>query len=414
MDTRKRRLRAAGLLATVCLLAGLAAAPSEAQSSPRTPAGPPRGGSRAGVHRRVIKIGMHVPLTGASPVPSGSMDKAKDLFFKWLRARHRPIHGRRVRVILKNDNYNPAEAVAACREMVTEDHVFALVGFVGPDQIKACAHYAAGVHVPYISPGAFKKGMNLPQTFATTTTWPDQSSLMADYLLSDLKARKRHNAIVWMNNPGYDDARKAFVRPMRRKDARVYQRSVPTQANTADATAVVQELQTLNVKNTYVLVTPVFFLQMIRAASQQNYHPNWTGIDGASDTLASAGCGFNNGIDGAHFFSAYPAFDDRDQFDKKFDRAMHRFYPNDNADSFIWGAWAQEKVIARLLRKPGRNLTRSRFRWFAERARRVKTGIGPTLHYRPKDHFGADAVHLLVADCATRRWRTERSFVDDF
>jgi branched-chain amino acid transport system substrate-binding protein len=404
------------LAATIVLsLSGLAGPGASADRRPSV-ARPPKGGSRVGISKHVIKIGMHAPLTGVAPVPSDAMEKAKDLFFRWIRARGNLIHHRRVRVILRNDNADPSSAVAACKELVEEKHVFALVGFVGLDQIRACARYAASRNVPYFAPGAMEAGMDLGQTFATSMTWPDQGPLMADYLVTDAKARRKKNAVVWMDTDAYREAKKPFVRSMHRKNARVYSRSVQEDANTTDATAVVQDLNERNIKNVYVLVTSTFWLQMIRAASQQNYHPLWTGIDPAfsSSTVGSTSCGFNNGGDGARAFSPYPAFIDRSRFDKKFDKAMAKFYPGEDGSDLLWGNWAQQKALAKLLRLSTRNLTRKRLVWFSEHSKTITTGVGSRLHFKPKNHFGADQVHLLKLDCSDRKWHTIRSFVSDF
>lgn len=377
-------------------------------------AGPPKGGSRAGVSRRVVKLGMHAPLTGAVPLPGEATDEAKDIYFRWLRANDQTINGRRVEVVLRNDNYNPGQAVEACKELVREERVFALVGFTGIDQMQACAGYAASAHVPYISPGGTERRMDLPQTFATTMTWPDQGPLMADFMITRLKARKRGNAIVWYDTVNYKRAQGRFVTSMRKRDADVFSRSAPAQANAADATTIVQELAARDIENVYVLVTPTFFMQLLNAASQRDYRPLWTGIDPRVQTDEFAGIGCRENAPRARFFSPYPALGDRDRFDEKFDRAMNRLHPNEEADETHWGNWAQQKVIARLLRLPGRNLTRSRFVYFAERARRIKTGIGPRLRFRPKNHFGARQVHLNRLDCDEEEWQTEKAFVGDF
>ena len=376
----------------------------------------PKGGSRVGVSRRVIKLGMHMPTTGAVPISDTTAEQAKDIFFRWLRVKGRRINGRHVRVVLRNDNSNPSEAVNACKRLVTEDKVFALVGFSGAEQMQACAKYAKSVRVPYISTGSTELGMDLPQTFATTMTWPAQGKLMADFMVTKLKARRRANAIVRHNTPNSTGLNRRFVRSMRKRDADVYSRSVPINPNTADATAVVQELDARDVKNVLVHVAPTFFVQLLRAASQVNYRPQWTGIDPALQRGATAttGCGFNQNLDGAKFFSPYPALADRDRFDKKFDRAMNRFHSGTDADEVHWGNWAQQKAIARLLRRPGRNLTRKRFVYFTERARKIKTGVGPRLDYRPKDHYGARQVHLNQLGCSEQEWRTKRAFVSDF
>jgi ABC-type branched-subunit amino acid transport system substrate-binding protein len=406
------RRTAGGVIAAVVALA-LVIPPTPGSA---TITAPPKGGSRVGVSRRVIKLGMHMPLTGAAALPDEAAEEAADIYFQWLQARGRDINGRHVQVVLRNDNYNPSTALDVCKQMVREDRVFALIGYSGMDQIQTCAKYAARAHVPYIAPGTTERGMDLPQTFVTSMTWPAQGKLMADFMITKLKARRRGNAMVWYNTSNLKGIHSRFVRSMKKRDADVFSRSVPTQANTADATAVIQELKVRDIKNVFVHVTPMFWLQLLRAASQQNYEAQWTGVDPALQhgSVGMSGCGFNQNADGSKFFSPYPALADRDRFDKKFDRAMAEFHPNEEADEIHWGNWAQQKVIARLLRRPGRNLTRKRFVYFAERARKIKTGVLPRLHYRPKDHFGGRQIHLNRLSCNDREWHTKKAFVSDF
>jgi ABC-type branched-subunit amino acid transport system substrate-binding protein len=148
---------------------------------------PTSGGDTTGITDKVIKIGIHAPLTGAAPVPSDSVQQGKDLYFRWMADQGQSLFGRTVEVVLKNDQYNPSTAVAVCKEMVEKDHVFALAGSAGTDQIQACARYAASVGVPYLGAGVTELVLNqLPNYFATSMTYNDQGPLLADMLVSDL------------------------------------------------------------------------------------------------------------------------------------------------------------------------------------------------------------------------------------
>src|SRR5438477_368200 len=114
----------------------LAAAVTAAPAATSPAAGPH---DRDGVTDKEIVIGVHAPLTGAAPVPEDSVDKAKDLYWKYI-AERGGIFGRNVRVVFRDDQYNPSRAVTVCREMVEQDHAFLLVG-VGTDQVVSCARY---------------------------------------------------------------------------------------------------------------------------------------------------------------------------------------------------------------------------------------------------------------------------------
>ena len=75
------------------------------------PVGPfePGGDDTAGVSDTEIVIGIHAPVTGASPIPQTSFDVGKDIYWQWL-AGSAPdeLFGRKVRVVFRDDQFNPA------------------------------------------------------------------------------------------------------------------------------------------------------------------------------------------------------------------------------------------------------------------------------------------------------------------
>ena len=105
--------------------------------------------SSVGVTDSEIRIGVHAPISGAGAPPE-SFRLGYDLYW---RALQQGIHGRKVRVFLEDDKYNPSGAVAACKKLVEQDKVFLIIGAAGADQLAACAKYANSVGVPYLSEG---------------------------------------------------------------------------------------------------------------------------------------------------------------------------------------------------------------------------------------------------------------------
>lgn len=387
------------------------------------PAGAPSGGDATGVTADKITIGTHAPLTGAAPVPSDSADKGKDIYFKWMADQGKTLFGRNVEVILRNDNYNPSQAVAVCKEMVEKDHVFLLSGSAGTDQIQACARYAASVNVPYLSAGVTEVGLTgLPGYFANSMTYADQAPLLTDFLISDLGAKDEKNGMLRFDTPNFQDAHDAFISSMDKAGAEVvYDRAVSKGADQTVAQTVVQEMKTQGIENVYVLTSPIFFIQVLQASKTQSYTPQWTGvgITMTFDTVATVGCR-NGTLSGAKFFAPFPAWVDRNKFDPDFAKAMAKFYPEENGgDDFIWLGWSGTKGLWDMLELPGKELTRERFVWFLERARGLSNGIGPELNFAPDDHYGAAEVHVNEAQCSgykagDSRWHTIQSFVSDF
>lgn len=372
-----------------------------------------------GIGRRTIRIGIHGPASGAVPLPNDTADEAAHLFWRWLRAKNRPINGRHVRVVLRNDQTNPSQAVAVCKEMVEEERVFLLASLPAAlsDQAHACARYAESVGVPYISLGMIQDQFRMFELyFAVSRTYRGQAKLLADMFADRLRARRDVNGIVYSDSASSREPLAAFKRAMDRRNIDIaYERGVSHMAGASEARLVVEELMLAGVENVFFLHNPMFFMQVLNNANTRGYEPRWTGIDSGiahRDVVAEAGCGGGSTVDGALFLSPIPAFHDRDSFDARHDRAMQRVY-GAGGDTTTWFGWALSKALKRMLQEPGRRLTRARFERRAERSR-FRTGILPKVRFRPNDHFGGRGVHLLRADCSNERWHTARRFVSDF
>lgn len=381
------------------------------------------GAATPGVTRRSIKIGLHMPFTGAVPIPAESADKGARLLWRWLRVKDRPINGRNVRVVVKNDNYNPSQAIAVCKEMVEQDNVFLLSGMMGgsngANEAMGCARYAASVGVPYVAVGSSRLYVaKLPRYFAVTETMGMQARRLADHLISDRGAKRDVNGIVRFDTPMYQEAHNRFKTVMERRGAEIaYDRAVSHGAGTTEAQLVVQEMKAAGVENVLILASPVWWLQVLQAANSQDYNPLWTGVGTSMTTMdqvPGASCNNGNSIDGATFVSPIPTFAERNNFDPTYDRAIKRIYPEEGTgDSTTWMGWATSQALKDMLEQSGRRLTRARF------ARQVlgktmRTGILPPVRFTENDHFGGNSIHLLKARCSDERWHTVRRFVKDF
>lgn len=379
--------------------------------TPTDEGGAPSGGDATGVTDDSITIGIHAPITGAAPVPSQSFERGKSLYFEFMEREGKSLSGRDVRVVSRNDNYQPSQAVAVCKEMVEQEKAFLLFGVAGTDQIQACARYANSVRVPYLSGGVTEIGVDtLPFYFAMWMSYKQQGPLLADMMAAKLGATGEANAMVRFNAPTFQDAHDAYMAGMQQQGAPVeYDKAVSKNATASDAQTVATEMNQRGINNAYILTSPTWFIQLAQAATNQGYKPTYTGV-GLSmgiDTVASVACRNNGSIDGARFLNPFPAYVDSNRFDPDFRRAG-------GTDDIMFGLWGASKVIWQMMSFPEKELTRERFVWFVERAPTIKTGVLSDIKYSPTNHFGGTAMHLVRADCGQGRWVTEESFKNRF
>jgi ABC-type branched-subunit amino acid transport system substrate-binding protein len=384
-----------------------------------TTAGPkgthkPGPNDKSGVTDTEIVIGIHAPVTGASPIPQTSFDIGKDIYWKFL-AESAPdtLFGRKVRVVFFDDKFNPNEAVRVCREMVEKEKAFLLVGGAGADQITACAKYADGIGVPYLSAGVNEDGLEgLSTYYALTLTYAQQAPLLVK-LIQDRNLTKV--GVVTADTPSFKDAHDAFVKEA--EDAGldiVVDTPINKTATPTEALSVVQQLKGADVDVVYLLSSPtVYVTGLASSARSQSYEPTWVGpgITNGLNAVLTFGCpAVENGL----FYSPFPQLDVIDQLDADFRPSYPKYGGGKEADDIGLVLWALNKAIGLMLAKTGEDLGRAAFMNTIETTAEFANGIYPPIRITPDDHFGGTGAHLLDADCAStpKQYKTAEQFVE--
>jgi branched-chain amino acid transport system substrate-binding protein len=391
-------------------------APTPATEPPATTAAPvapyePGPNDTAGVTDTEIVIGVHAPVTGASPIPQESFDIGKDIYWRWL-ADHAPdrLFGRQVRVVFRDDEFNPQRAVQVCREMVEQEGAFLLVGGAGADQITACAQYADDNGIPYLSAGVNEEGLTgLDTYFATTVTYAQQAPLIINRLreLGFTEA-----GLVVADTPSFADAFAAI------KDAAAasgfaitYEKRINKDASPAEAATVVQELKEAGLGAVILLSSPVVYvLGLAASAANQSYAPVWIGpgITSGLNAVTALGC---PNVETGEFLSPVPGLDVIDQLDPDFTAAYPTYANGAAADDVGLQLWALNKVLALMFEATGPELGRAAFMNTLVSYPGFDNDIYPNVHYTADDHFGGTGAHLLEADCSVQQYVTARQFI---
>jgi branched-chain amino acid transport system substrate-binding protein len=108
-------------------------------------------GSTPGVTAATITIGGTVPITGPAAL-FGSIGHGADAYFKYVNA-HGGVNGRKIKYIYLDDAYDPARTVQLTRQLVEQDHVFAIFSTIGTDNAVATTDYLNAAKVPQLFAG---------------------------------------------------------------------------------------------------------------------------------------------------------------------------------------------------------------------------------------------------------------------
>jgi branched-chain amino acid transport system substrate-binding protein len=394
-------------------VAGASTVPGDTTET--TAAGPESGpyepgeNDTAGVSDTEIVIGVHAPVTGASPIPQESFDIGKDIYWRFL-AESAPdqLFGRTVRVVFRDDTFNPQRAVQVCTEMVEQDGAFLLVGGGGADQITACAQYANDNGIPYLSAGVNEAGLADLQTyFATSLTYAQQAPMIMARL-QELGLTEA--ALVVADTPSFEDAFEALSAAAEESGINlVFESRINKDASPAEAATVAQQLKDSGAQAVILLSSPVVYVTGLAAAAvNQGYTPVWIGPGVTSGLNAVTEFGCPNVATG-QFLSPTPALAQAAEYDTDFTAAYQQFAGTE-PDDIGFQLWSINKALGVMLEATGPELGRAAFMNTLVTSESFDNGIYFPIAFTPEDHFGGTGAYLLQANCDIRQYETAGEF----
>lgn len=390
--------------------AGVAGGSGAAGGSAGAPA-PATGGDRTGVTDTEIKIGLHAPVTGAAPVPTESFRRGLEIYWRSLDNKG-GVFGRKVRVVFRDDEFNPSTAVRVCREMVEQEKVFLLIGAAGADQITACAKYASSVGVPYFSAGVNESGLTgLRGYFALSQTYLQQVPALAQ--LAKKTSQSGKFAVLVEDTPSFRESKAAIESAAKQAGLNVvYSEFVSKGASQAEILTTSSQLRGSGADVVFFLGPPTTFISLAQQGQGQGYVPSYIGpgLSNGLNIVATAGC---PGIANSQFLSPFPQTDAIDKMDPEFSR-QYRAQTGQEPDDFGVALWGLNKTIDQFFRAAGKDMTRQSLVATLESGKQFATGVYPPLQYNARNHFGAQSSHLLKADCGARVFKTAATFVKGF
>ncbi|MDQ2648916.1 MAG: ABC transporter substrate-binding protein, partial [Actinomycetota bacterium] len=373
------------------------------------------GKDKTGVTADTIRIGIHAPVTGAAPLPAESFEKARDTYWRYVtEIQGQKVLGRsKVEVSFKDDKYTPNTAIQACRELGSNS--FLVVGAGGTDQIQACGQYAQQAKLPYFSAGVTEVGLKgLENYFATSMSYPQQADLLAQFVKKNFAGQKVGAIIT--DTPNFDDATAAWDAAVKKQGLTYFKTMRHPKGNDAWITSFASEMKGAGVQVLFILSSPSDYIRFAQQAGTQSYKPQYIGVGISKGLNAVLGSGCP-GVDKGIFFSPFPGLDwARTNVPEFFQASQQLGTPTDDLALALWGlASVAHEAFKRYEQTYGStDLTREDFVRMLEQQKGIATKVYPQLSYSAGDHFGANQVHVLQADCASGEHKTLATFASGF
>jgi ABC-type branched-subunit amino acid transport system substrate-binding protein len=182
----KRHHAAAAVLAAAALLAGC----GSSRSSGSAGSG---GASAPGVTATSITFGTHQPQTGPAAPGYSEIAPASQAYFDYVNA-HGGVYGRKIHLIIKNDQYDPTQTVNAVHELVLQDNVFGIFEGLGTPTHTKVVGFLNSSKVPdmFVSSGCpcWDKGASQPYTFGWLPNYTIEGKILGLYIKHHFAGQK--------------------------------------------------------------------------------------------------------------------------------------------------------------------------------------------------------------------------------
>ncbi|UOM32660.1 ABC transporter substrate-binding protein [Acuticoccus sp. I52.16.1] len=343
---------------------------------------------------KTVTVGAFTPITG--PVPFYAiLTHAADAFYRNLNE-NGGIDGWTVKYVTKDDGYEPARSVAATRQMVEDEGIFALSAAVGTATNVAVIPYAKEVGLPMVSPiGGASAFFTEANIFPLLPDYGWSAASNADFAVKDLGLQKV--ALLWENDELGRSAKRGFDAYM--ADAGIEPaESVSFDVKTTNFSPQIRRIANSGAEAVVLFGSNANLAAALKAADLQGLDVKWFAPFFAADpsTFKLAG----DLLDGVYFSSWLLPLSSEDDNIAAYREAIGEYYPDDPVGVFGLNGWSNAALFAegfRALLASGEELTRENLIAALETLDGATVGGAQGISFEPGDHRGTRQEGVIQA-----------------
>lgn len=354
------------------------------------------GGPDVGVTSDEILIGTWAPLTGPASNLS-AIAEAMDAYFDYINDQG-GIHGRQLRLIIKDDAYDPERTPAVVEELVDGDRVFALLGGNGTANCLAVKDYIAMKLIPWVNPGSGARVWTSPvnaYVFSTFPAYVTEGRILAKYVIEELDAEKYG---MFYQDDSFGSEGQEGVRLGLRAANKEIAVAQPYTVGQTDLSGVAQTFKDEEVDVIFVWTITEGAAELVEALAEiEDYDPQIVASQILSDPVMFDLAG--DAWEGAIVASSVPETDSDEAGAVEAREIIEQYGEGLEFGTYAYWGLARAEVMIEGLRRAGPELTRLRFLQALESIDNwTDNFVGHPISFGPEDHQGLNAIHLSKAE----------------
>jgi branched-chain amino acid transport system substrate-binding protein len=315
----------------------------------------------------IVLGGLH-PQSG--PASSyGVIGKGVQAYFAYIND-NGGVNGRKIVYKDLDDAYSPPQAVQLAKQLVEQDHVFAMFNTLGTPSNTAIRPYLNQNGVPqvFVATGASTWGSDsakFPWTIGWQPDYQSEAIIYAHYLLKEDPNAKI--AVLYQNDDYGEDYLTGLKEGLGKKaDAIV--KTASYEVTDSAVSSQIASLKASGANTFFIFATPKFSIQAMVAAAQQSWHPRTflNTVSSSQSTMknatAAGGVAATKDVISVQYLKdpAEPRWDS-DPGMKLYRSIIAKYVPGaDQSNGYYFYGMGVAYTMVDCLQRAGKNLTRRR------------------------------------------------------
>ncbi len=358
------------------------------------------GGTDVGVTGDEILIGTWAPMTGPASNLS-TISRAMEVYFRYVNEEEGGVHGRKLRLLTKDDAYDPSKTPAVAAELVDGDRVFALLGGNGTANCLAVKDYIANKLIPWINPGSGARALTSPvnaYVFSTFPSYVTEGRVLAKYASENLPATKY--GLLYQDDAFGREGQEGLRLGLRNTEKEIAVAQT-YKVGDSDLSAAAQKFKDDGVDLIFVWTIAEGAAALMKGiAAIEGYKPQIVASQILSDPVMFELAG--EGWEGAIVASSVPEPDSGEPGAVRARAIIEKYGDGIQYGTYsLWGL-SRAEVLVEGLRRAGRELTRLRLLQSLESIQDWNENLlGHPISFDADNHLGLNAVKLSRAEGGT-------------
>jgi branched-chain amino acid transport system substrate-binding protein len=325
---------------------------------------PAQAASDPGVTASSIKLGITVPMTGIASPGYNKIPGAMKAYFDYVND-NGGVNGRKITLVIKDDQYIPTTAVAKANELILKDKVFALVGTLGTASTKAISASTQlakrGIPSLFVNTGfsGFADPKAYPTTFSILPSYQMEAKVMGKFLKEKYADKKL--ALIYQDDDFGRDALAGFKQAGITFDSYIPYAS-GSQSLPATGAGWISKLKASGAEVTVLFGVSSASTAALANAYAAQFKTQWVlgSVGGDATTIAATNKAYVPLLYGAKGFSfAAAPSDATDEYIKLFQSIYATAQPTQTFDNNVVAGMSNAFLAVQALKAAGANLTRA-------------------------------------------------------